>query len=182
MMIQFGAVSVPAVTITEFLSRTEDEATWVELHNEADATVSLQGYRLSSSAGVSLALDQFVLGTGDFLVLDLALERRAGWLRLIDPSGQVAQEIEYREQRRGFSFGVNAHGEERFFVTPSPGKANAAGVLGLVADTTFSVDGGFYEHPFEVAISCATEGAIIRYTLDGSCVRNSTSLRLEHRN
>jgi len=44
----------------------------------------------------------------------------------------------------------------------------SSGARGYVADTQFSVDRGFFEAPFEVAITSATAGATIRYTLDGS--------------
>lgn len=40
--------------------------------------------------------------------------------------------------------------------------------LGEVADTKFSVDRGFFSAPFSLAITSATPGATIRYTLDGS--------------
>lgn len=56
----------------------------------------------------------------------------------------------------------------RYFSPPTPGAANNQGFPGLVADTTFSVDRGFYHEPVTTAISCATPGAVIRYTLDGS--------------
>ena len=56
----------------------------------------------------------------------------------------------------------------RFFAPPTPGLANDAGYLGLVADTKFSVDRGFYDTPFSLSITCATAGAEIRFTLDGS--------------
>ncbi|OPX22818.1 MAG: hypothetical protein B1H04_04500 [Planctomycetales bacterium 4484_123] len=59
-------------------------------------------------------------------------------------------------------------GAERYFTTPTPGQANAEGILGLVGDTSFSVDRGFYSEPFDVAITCPTAGAEIRYTLDGT--------------
>lgn len=55
-----------------------------------------------------------------------------------------------------------------YFNQPTPGATNQPGTAGLVADTKFSVDRGFYNTPFEVAITCATEGAQIRYTTNGS--------------
>jgi len=58
--------------------------------------------------------------------------------------------------------------ELAYFTTPSPGEDNVSGSLGLVEDTTFSVDRGFYNSPFDVEIDCDTDGAQIRYTLDGS--------------
>jgi hypothetical protein len=57
---------------------------------------------------------------------------------------------------------------ERYFAQPTPGALNAAGSLGLVADTKFSVDRGFFDVPFTVAITTATAGAEIRYTTNGS--------------
>ncbi len=56
----------------------------------------------------------------------------------------------------------------RFFQSPTPGAANAAGFAGTVADTHFDVDRGAKSNSFAVAITCATPGAQIRYTLDGS--------------
>ena len=56
-----------------------------------------------------------------------------------------------------------------FFPQPTPGAVNAtAGVEGFVGDTVFSVDRGWKTAPFDVAVTCATPGASIRYTLDGS--------------
>ncbi len=54
-----------------------------------------------------------------------------------------------------------------FFTTPTPGKANAAGYLGFVGDLHFSVDRGFYDMPFDLAITTTTPGAQIYYTANG---------------
>ena len=57
---------------------------------------------------------------------------------------------------------------ENYFVTPTPWDANVPGVLGVVADTKFSVDRGFYDESFDVEITTDTDGAQIRYTVDGT--------------
>jgi hypothetical protein len=57
---------------------------------------------------------------------------------------------------------------ERYFTPPTPGTNNGAGYLGLVADTKFSVDRGFYATPFTVAITSATVTASIYWTTNGS--------------
>ena len=57
---------------------------------------------------------------------------------------------------------------ENYFTTPTPRAANIPGVLGMVADTRFSVDRGFFDEAFNVAITTDTPGAEIRYTLDAS--------------
>lgn len=56
-----------------------------------------------------------------------------------------------------------------FFEQPTPGSPNRAiSSLGKVSDTKFDPDRGFFEDPVEVVIATATEGAVIRYTTDGS--------------
>ncbi len=60
-------------------------------------------------------------------------------------------------------------GNSRYFITSTPGAPNpSVGVIGYVADTRFSVKRGFYDAPFDLAITNATPGAQIRYTVDGS--------------
>jgi len=63
---------------------------------------------------------------------------------------------------------------ESYFTTPTPGRENVEGVLGMVADTKFSVDRGLYDSPQSVAITTSTAGAQIRYTLDGSAPTATT--------
>ncbi len=63
-----------------------------------------------------------------------------------------------------------------YMATPSPNAANQAGTLGVVADTNFSVDRGFYTSPFTVDITTATPDAEIRYTTDGSPPTATTGL------
>jgi hypothetical protein len=55
-----------------------------------------------------------------------------------------------------------------YLAVPSPGALNNAGFLGVVADTKFSVDRGFYDAPFSLSITTATAGASIYYTTNGT--------------
>ena len=55
-----------------------------------------------------------------------------------------------------------------YFTLPTPGAANGNAYLGLVGDTKFSVDRGYYSAPIQVAITTATAGAQIYYTTNGS--------------
>ena len=64
-------------------------------------------------------------------------------------------------------FGVRSQ-VNQFLVQPTPGAANSPGAPGFVADTRFEPDRGYYDAPFEVAVSSATPDATILYTLDGS--------------
>ena len=57
---------------------------------------------------------------------------------------------------------------DTFMVTPSPGTENGAGYLGVIEDTLFSHDRGFYDTPFALTISTVEPGTTIRYTTDGT--------------
>ncbi|WP_197526386.1 CotH kinase family protein [Botrimarina colliarenosi] len=63
---------------------------------------------------------------------------------------------------------------ETFMVTPTPGEENGAGYLGILEDTVFSHDRGFYDAPFDLTIAAVGPGAVpepgttIRYTTDGT--------------
>lgn len=56
----------------------------------------------------------------------------------------------------------------RFLPPATPGAPNPTGVSGFVADTQFSVERGWFSAPFSTTVSCATPGATLVYTLDGS--------------
>jgi hypothetical protein len=56
----------------------------------------------------------------------------------------------------------------RYFPSPTPGAPNEPGFLGVVAEITFDHLRGFYDNPFTLALTCATPGATIRYTTDGT--------------
>jgi len=57
---------------------------------------------------------------------------------------------------------------ERYLGHPTPGEMNDLGFLGLVAETEFSHDHGFYGSPFVVSLTCATPGATLIYTTNGT--------------
>ena len=65
----------------------------------------------------------------------------------------------------------------QFYAAPTPGAANGTAIPArYVADTTFSVDRGFFTDPFSLVIASGTPGAEIRYTLDGSLPTSTTGL------
>ncbi len=59
-------------------------------------------------------------------------------------------------------------GATGYMTGPSPGTQNSTADLGLVADPTFDHERGFYSAPVQVSLACASEGASIRYTTNGS--------------
>jgi hypothetical protein len=63
----------------------------------------------------------------------------------------------------------------RYMSEPTPGAPNSVGVIDFVADTQFSVDRGFFDAPFSVEVTCATPGARIYTTIDGSVPSESNA-------
>jgi hypothetical protein len=92
-------------------------------------------------------------------------------LALFDTDGRtLIDSVEFGEQTANVSYGRDpaAGNAWRFFAVPTPGSANVGAYLGAVADLQFSYERGFYAQPLAVAITTATPGASIFYTVDGS--------------
>lgn len=64
--------------------------------------------------------------------------------------------------------GVSSTQRGVFFITPTPGQANNSGATGFVADTVFLPRRGYYDTPQTVTITCATPGATIAWTTNGT--------------
>lgn len=97
---------------------------------------------------------------------------------LSDPSGQIVDTVEFSSQTRDQSFGRSPDGTGGFVfhLQPSPRAANS-GPTGAGPLTTpqpvFNVERGFYESPFEVAITAPLPASQIRFTLDGTAPSDS---------
>ena len=63
---------------------------------------------------------------------------------------------------------ANFQGNEHYYASPSPGRANTGGAMGIVDNAWISQPRGFQKEPFTVEIASPTSDAIIRYTLNGS--------------
>ncbi len=61
-----------------------------------------------------------------------------------------------------------SYGTAIYMDPPTPGTANTTGFLGFIADTAFLPKRGLYTAAQNVTLSCATPGATIAYTMDGS--------------
>lgn len=184
------------VVINEFLASNQavlpDEdgefSDWIELHNPTDTPVNLQGWFLTDNAN-NLTKWQFpntnIVANGYLIIFasnknrvvpgqplhtSFALSADGEYLGLVLPDGQtVVSEFApaFPAQFRDVSYGL-WEGEERYFATPTPGATNSSNFYAKVADTKFNYERGFYELPFNLVISTATEGATIRFTTNGA--------------
>ena len=159
---------------------------WIELHNTGAEPVDAGGLYLTDDAEIAtkwqipattIPADGYLLiwadndPTAAGLHAGFKLDAGGEQLTLLDRDGvTVLDAVIFDEQRVDLSYGRDPNDPDqwRYFGVATPGSANTAAYLGLVADTKFSHKRGFYDAPFFVAITTETEDASIYYTLDGS--------------
>ena len=168
---------------------------WIELYNAGDSEVELGLFSLTDDPQnlTKWQLPEAQLKPGEFLVVfasgkdrrnasvphtNFKLKSEGEYLALVlMEEKKVRQEFlpalpsVAKSRSCGYLFrgGRMVAGQLTIFSRGTPGARNdAPSVQPRVKDTKFSVDRGFYQTPFEVEISSATEGAEIRYTLDGT--------------
>ena len=164
-----------------------DSSDWIEIYNPMTSQRTLDGWKLADGAnqwafpsGMTIESEayQLVFASGkdrsidpNYLHTNFKLDTNGEYLGLIKDDGVTVThsfDPNYPDQQTDVSYGLY-DSELRFFTTPTPGTPNSDDTyLGLVKDTKFDVNRGFYESPINVQISCNTPGATIYYTVDGS--------------
>lgn len=72
--------------------------------------------------------------------------------------------------------GAGRETRRQYMPAPTPGEANLAGVAGFVREVQFSTEHGFLDAGFSLTLATETEGAQVRYTLDGSTPSESNGM------
>ena len=181
--------------------RRED---WIELHNTGTSTVDLGGYFLTDDptlpakwifpptlipAGgylVVFASGNDVTDPGGALHTNFSLSALGEYLALVQPNGVTVEDSlgdPPVAQFSDISYGRPQGGGDAFifFETPTPGAANSTSPFpGVVSDTRFLTDRGFFNTPFLLTIQSDTPNATIRYTLDGSEPTSTNGLTYEN--
>ncbi|MCZ6792031.1 MAG: CotH kinase family protein, partial [Planctomycetota bacterium] len=112
------------------------------------------------------------------------LSSRGDRIALVDPAAGIRDAVVLPPQFPDHSYARAPDGSGPFLYhrMPTPLAMNEGPASErplLVADTRFSRDRGIFDLPFEVEITTETEGARIRYTLDGSEPTESTGVAYE---
>ena len=167
---------------------------WIEIWNPSPDPIALQGYYLSDDLEYpdKWRFPNIKLAPGDYLLVmasgkdrgeankplhtNFQLDQQGEGLILshMTATGLAADTVirQYPRQREGYSFGYASPESEAplvYFDSPTPGRVNATNhTNGFVSDTTFSVDRGYYDSPFDLKVTCKTPGARLVYTTDGS--------------
>jgi len=190
---------VGPLVINEFLasnsSTLEDpdepgeSADWIELYNAGKAVVDLGGMYLTDDLAepTKWQIPEGVsIGSGGYLLFwadddeeqgdthtNFQLDKAGEEIGLFDPNGvTLIDSITFDRQAVDVSGGRFPNGSNvwRFSATPTPGASNNGEYIGLVADTRFNPDRGFYDpnDAIQVTLSTDTDGAEIYYTTNGS--------------
>lgn len=162
---------------------------WIELYNPSGSAVNLAGYFLSDNvnnptkwaipAGVTIAAggklmvmcsgrDEF---SGGYLHSTFSLtQTKADDIVLANPAGAIIDQVVTNPTLIENSRGRSTDGAATWslFTTPTPNAANAGAVNEYVARPVMNQAAGNYSGSVTVSITCATPGASIYYTLDGS--------------
>jgi len=164
---------------------------WIEIHNTTDQPLDLAGLYLTDDINTPTRWqfpadrpDETTVAPGGFLIVwaddDLEDSGLHAGFKLSAGGEQVAlhardgatllDSVTFGAQQQDISYGrlFNADVMWHYYDNPSPLAGNTIGYLGLVADTKFSTDRGFYDEPITVEITCATPDATIYYTLNGA--------------
>jgi len=170
---------------------------WIELRNHGEQAVNLAGLRLTDSRknvgkwilpAVTLApgAELLVFASGKSrndpsrpLHASFKLSAKGDYLALISVDGRtVIHEFnpKYPDQKSNTSYGIGRDWRpgktlaehEQFFLEPTPGKTNSDRLLGEVGAVASNQKRGFRYAPFELKLTTPTEGAVIRYTTNGS--------------
>lgn len=128
--------------------------------------VPASGYLVVFASGLDVT--DPVLDESGILHTNFQIGSGGDYLSLASPSGDLLFETEIPEQRVHVTYGLDADNVFGYFEEPTPGAENGVALSGFVDDTQFSIDRGFYSEPIDVEVTSATEGAVIRYTVDGT--------------
>lgn len=177
----------PSIVINEvFVDGTSNYPDWIELYNQGDMPVSLEGYILTRNLEEQRWTIQtdFILAPKEFMVFycdkkgrhahtSFRLPSITGEVGLLSPEGDLIDSITYDNLPRFTSLGRWPDGNGSFYIHASPtkGAANQESAITLSIETnspiTFSHPTGKYPRPFAVNIS-VPEGLQATYTRDGS--------------
>ena len=190
--IAFGDIAISEVMTSnqDFLAESNGETyDWIELYNRGSQPVNLAGYGLTDNTGnpgkfrlpdKTLAPGEYytVLASGlandqtikkNYVHTTFKLSAGGEVLALFNAEGILQDKLTIDALPRGLSVGRMAQQDGIFYFTqPTPGTANANPSSGFVADPKADIPAGSYPSAQTVTISCATEGAAIYYTTDGT--------------
>ena len=172
-----------------------DYSDWIEIFNPTTAAVSLENWSLTDDQNiprkwllpvVSIAADSYLVifasgkdrrDPAQELHTNFKLSGDGEYLTLIDSAGNPVSAFDpaFPAQQPDLSW---AYFDGDYFATtiPTPGSANQLGAGQILPPPVFSHPHGFYNSPFEVAITSTVSGVTIYYTTNGNTPNSQNGL------
>ena len=161
---------------------------WIELYNTSSSTFDLSGCYITDNkdkprkwqipSGQSIAGGKYLIiycdgedVTGRAMHTNFKLSASGDVLFLYSSTMLLLDSVKIGTIETDYTYGrlTNGTGKWAALSKPTPGAANVSTtVKGLAPKPIFSVQGGFYSKNQTVTLSSELEGAVIRYTTDGS--------------
>lgn len=187
---------IPFININEAMSQNssvlkdgyEEFSDWMELHNNSDVAVDLQGYYLSDGSNLWIFpehLKAIVPPEGYVIVflsgknsrsdeLHASFSIKAGeTLQLISPDEQIIDTLPILQVREDISLGrkIGDFRNVYYFYQATPGAQNSSQEYeSYLQEPSFSIVGGFYKSTddLNLELNSNDKEATIYYTLDGT--------------
>lgn len=197
-----AAVSAPKLLINEVCAKNTSYAApdgnyydWIEIYNPTSQAVDLAGYGLSDKAskpykytfpaGSSIDAGQRIIVFCDSLIPEMPGQYTAAFglstngetLTLTSPDGSSSDTITFGIMETNVTYGRVPDGSDDFaFMAMTPAAPNEKNTVIAVdvPEPEFSVQGGFYDSPFDLTINVPADTTVY-YTLDGSTPDTSSA-------
>jgi hypothetical protein len=150
----------------------------VEVHNASASSGDLTvlaylsfGMR-TSAITYSPTPTWFNAPTEEYFTADFKLKRDGETIYIVNPSGNIADQITYTDIASDNSMGRNPDGSGNwcYFASPTPGAVNSSSLCytGYATQPVFSSSPGFYPSTMWLTMSTTMPGGVIRYTVNGN--------------
>ena len=187
-----SSANAPKIVLNEVCALTgraikdgvNDGSDYIELYNCSDEVLSLEGWYISDDQTKPQAymLPAYIIEPGQYLVLyangtegehcvPFRISDAGEKLFLSEPGGSLVDSVVVPKLTLDAAYSRVNDGEKVWSVkAPTPAASNETGevlVEAVLEVPGFSAEGGFYDKPFELTLTCKS-GQTIYYTLDGS--------------
>lgn len=175
-----------AINSNTIVDENGDDSDWLEIYNPGENPVNLKGWFLTDNSDnlkkwdipeITIEADSYILifasekkrdNPNNELHTNFKLSGSGEFLAIVEPDGVTVSHSygeTYPAQREDISYGIY-QGQVVFFTNPTPGEENILGET--VPAPQFSQTRGFYDTPFQVALSAVGTDVKLYYTTNGT--------------
>ena len=181
--------------LTGIIDDYGENSDWIEIYNNTNASINLEGYHLSDKVdnplkwtfpSASIPAYGYILvfasekeSTNNQLHANFKLSQEGENILLSNSDGEIIDQLDSIPIRADISYGhkPNGIGDLKFFKSPTPGSSNTTvGYSGFITEPSIDIESGYYTNPIEVLVQHEDPNVTIRYTLDGSEPTNDSPI------